>query len=206
MSTGELKDVENCSLLEGEDSVSKGGTQILWSLFSFGESLCSLPQALAEKIGGWLNQTMVGSRNGVLQFWSRCVQALGLTGQLLRRSYFERLHPFLVRQFIICFSIIETLATFALIFACNIMAMMVVTMVLGGCVSLIYQLLHYGYMFIVSVVKYIVVHWSGDLGETDSVYQWSTWKNKCKTVYDEASLSTPASIVVRGAEILAVSL
>ncbi|KAL3678535.1 hypothetical protein R1sor_021491 [Riccia sorocarpa] len=253
MSTGEFKDVENRSLLEGEDSVSKGGTQS-WSCIR-AEFVWSLPQALTEKIGGWLNQT----RNGVLQFWSRCVAALGLTAQLLRRAYVGRLHPFLVRLFIICFSIIQSLATFAWWFSCfltlmtaglsavllilestvltsefsqqdrltikvflvqaviasvtiptalyqyrtnrreehsnflefimngghgskffqiiNIwtfcfllslglaayaclvmVVMMVVKMVLWGFVILIYLLLHYGFIFIVSVVKYIVVH------------------------------------------------
>ncbi|KAL3678536.1 hypothetical protein R1sor_021492 [Riccia sorocarpa] len=304
MSTGELKDVENCSLLEGEDSVSKGGTQILWSCTLRAEFVCSLPQALAQKIGGWLNQTMVGSRNGVLQFWSRCVQALGVTAQLSRRTYFERLHPFLVRQLIICFSIIQTLATFACWLAClftfmtagvsalviilksipspsessrqdratiavfsvqaviasvtiptalyqyrtnrreehsnfldfimdgghgskffelvnvwtcsflfslgaavycclSMVVMVAVMMVLWGCGILIYQLLHYGFMFIVSVVKYIVIHMSVILRGSGKNEAWSerpqhkgtsqkkggtrTWKEELITTTRECS-------------------
>ncbi|KAL3678549.1 hypothetical protein R1sor_021505 [Riccia sorocarpa] len=42
-----------------------------------------------------LAMVAIGSKNGVLQFWSRCAQGLGQAAQVLRNSYFERLHPFL---------------------------------------------------------------------------------------------------------------
>ncbi|KAL3678548.1 hypothetical protein R1sor_021504 [Riccia sorocarpa] len=160
MSAGDLKDLENCSLLEKEASgirdriwhglnsrarldlesstwshaisgrlnaVNKGGTQILGPSTPRTKFVCSLPLALTEKVGGWLNQAMLGFETGIPQIWSRCVQALCLTAQSLRISYFKRLHPFLVRLSII----IRTLAVFAGWFAC-MLAMLTVLVSTSG--------------------------------------------------------------------------